>query len=206
MSVIRMIAFLGFVAMFTRPAPVPAQVCVGDCNGDGQVTIDEIILGVNIALGASLIGNCLALDADLNGEATVDEIVSAVSNALRGCPSGCNMSGQWQVTVTQLQPPEPPETSSVELMQDAFAQVQIVGFPAFRATALGSILRVNYCDCALGELLCVQGDLAIEPGCNSFSGVLDYVEFGMQTACVFMDPGQIVDVGRESVEAVREAP
>ena len=25
--------------------------CIGDCNGDGRVTVDEIITAVNIALG-----------------------------------------------------------------------------------------------------------------------------------------------------------
>ena len=28
-----------------------AQTCVGDCNGDGMVAINELITGVNIALG-----------------------------------------------------------------------------------------------------------------------------------------------------------
>ena len=29
-----------------------AQDCVGDCDGDGQVSINELVLGVNIALGS----------------------------------------------------------------------------------------------------------------------------------------------------------
>ena len=33
--------------------PSAAQVCVGDCNGDGTVTINELITGVNIALGSA---------------------------------------------------------------------------------------------------------------------------------------------------------
>src|ERR1051326_4372709 len=35
-----------------------AQSCVGDCNGDGMVSIDELIVGVNIALNALDISKC----------------------------------------------------------------------------------------------------------------------------------------------------
>lgn len=62
-------------------------VCVGDCNGDGSVTVDEIVTMVNAALSGG-IGGCDAGDADGSGSITVDEIVTAVNNALNGCPSG----------------------------------------------------------------------------------------------------------------------
>lgn len=65
--------------------PGPAA-CAGDCNGDGTVTVDEIIRGVNIALGLTAVDDCLAFDADGGGSVTVDEIVTAVNNALSGCP------------------------------------------------------------------------------------------------------------------------
>ena len=32
------------------PTPIP-PLCIGDCNGDGTVTVDELITGVNMALG-----------------------------------------------------------------------------------------------------------------------------------------------------------
>ncbi|HYD50886.1 MAG TPA: hypothetical protein VEB21_21195 [Terriglobales bacterium] len=60
--------------------------CVGDCNGDGEVTVDEIINGVTFALGEGSIATCPALDSDGSGSVTVDEIVTAVNNALDGCP------------------------------------------------------------------------------------------------------------------------
>lgn len=61
--------------------------CVGDCNGDSAVTVDEIITMVNIALGNQAVSNCLAGDGNNDGAITVDEIVTAVTNALNGCPS-----------------------------------------------------------------------------------------------------------------------
>jgi hypothetical protein len=59
--------------------------CVGDCNCDGQVTVDEIITMVNIGLGAVDPARCLTGDANGDGQITVDEIITAVTNALNGC-------------------------------------------------------------------------------------------------------------------------
>ncbi|MFI5396803.1 MAG: hypothetical protein ACHQ9S_14805 [Candidatus Binatia bacterium] len=58
-------------------------VCVGDCDGDGQVSVDEILTIVNIALGNVPLSSCTAGNA--NGKITVDEILTAVNNALNGC-------------------------------------------------------------------------------------------------------------------------
>ncbi|MFI5395271.1 MAG: hypothetical protein ACHQ9S_07025 [Candidatus Binatia bacterium] len=62
--------------------PVP---CVGDCGGDGHVTVDELLLMVNIALGTADLSACKAGDANGDGHITVDEILTAVNNALNGC-------------------------------------------------------------------------------------------------------------------------
>jgi hypothetical protein len=75
----------------TPPSPptptAPRPGCVGDCNGDGEVTVDELIKGVNIALGAPLLSGCLSFDANGDGVVTVDEIVKAVNAALNSCGS-----------------------------------------------------------------------------------------------------------------------
>ena len=63
----------------------PTPICTGDCNTDGQVTIDEILTMVNIALGNAPVSTCDAGDANHDGEITVDEILTAVNNALNGC-------------------------------------------------------------------------------------------------------------------------
>ncbi len=63
---------------------VPA--CAGDCDGGGSVTIDEILLGVNLVIGSATQGACPALDGNGNGVITVDELVRAVGAALDGCP------------------------------------------------------------------------------------------------------------------------
>jgi hypothetical protein len=73
------------------PCPVglcttPLPSCVGDCNGDGTVTVDEILTMVSIALGNADVSTCSAGDANRDGRITVDEILTAVNNALNGCP------------------------------------------------------------------------------------------------------------------------
>ncbi|MBI3783512.1 MAG: hypothetical protein HY270_08930 [Deltaproteobacteria bacterium] len=62
--------------------PLP---CPGDCDGSTEVTVDEIIRLVNIALGAADLETCRAGDLDHSGEITVDEIIMAVNSALNGC-------------------------------------------------------------------------------------------------------------------------
>ncbi len=65
---------------------VAAAKCVGDCHGDGEVTVDELLSMVNIALGSAPVSGCLAGDGNGDGEITIDEILSAVNAALNGCP------------------------------------------------------------------------------------------------------------------------
>jgi hypothetical protein len=49
------------------------------------VTVDEILTGVNIALGTVPLDQCRPLDGNNDGKVTVDEILTAVNNALGGC-------------------------------------------------------------------------------------------------------------------------
>jgi hypothetical protein len=59
--------------------------CVGDCDDNGTVEVEEVIKGVNIALGSALLGTCQASDADGSGTVTINELIIAVNNALNGC-------------------------------------------------------------------------------------------------------------------------
>jgi hypothetical protein len=68
------------------PTPTPGP-CAGDCSGDAQVTVDEILVMVNIALGNSPVSDCNPGDLDRNGQVTVDEVLTAVDRALNGCGS-----------------------------------------------------------------------------------------------------------------------
>jgi len=67
------------------PTPPPVSACAGDCDGDDSVTINEVISGVNIALGGTALSACPAFDTNADGEVTIDELLVAVNNALNGC-------------------------------------------------------------------------------------------------------------------------
>jgi len=71
----------------TSTATVTIRVtapCVGDCDGDGAVTIAELIEGVDIVLGGDL-SRCPAFDCDGTHRATVDCVIRAVGATLNGC-------------------------------------------------------------------------------------------------------------------------
>jgi hypothetical protein len=63
----------------------PLAQCTGDCGDDGQVTIDDLLTMVNVALGNAQVSTCQAGDVNGDGQITVDEILTAVDNALNGC-------------------------------------------------------------------------------------------------------------------------
>jgi len=80
--------------------------CVGDCDASGDVTVDEVITLVNIALGTATVDTCAAGDADASGDVTVDEIVTTVTIALEGCPDVIGPTPTPTLEVT----PEPTAT------------------------------------------------------------------------------------------------
>jgi hypothetical protein len=67
--------------------PTPGR-CFGDCNGDGRVTVDELVLGIDVALALVPLDECDALDDHRNDQITIDEVVLAVASALFGCVAG----------------------------------------------------------------------------------------------------------------------
>jgi hypothetical protein len=70
------------------PASAQPTLCTGDCNNNGFVTVNELLKGVNIALGTLRLSQCSGFDLNRDGTVTVDEILIAVNNALDGCPTG----------------------------------------------------------------------------------------------------------------------
>jgi hypothetical protein len=95
--------------------------CVGDCNGDGMVSINELIQAVGIALGNLPLSACPAVDADGNGTVAVNELVAAVGNALNGCPAA---AGTPTVTPTAGPTPTPTMAGScpVAFSDDSVSQ------------------------------------------------------------------------------------
>ncbi|HSP98160.1 MAG TPA: PQQ-dependent sugar dehydrogenase, partial [Candidatus Dormibacteraeota bacterium] len=52
---------------------------------DGTVAIDELVVGVEIALGSAGVDRCTAVDGDGDGQVAIQELITAVGAALTGC-------------------------------------------------------------------------------------------------------------------------
>jgi len=66
------------------PSPEP-PACAGDCDGDGQVAINELVSAVAIALETQPTASCRAVDRDADGAVSIAELIAAVGAALAGC-------------------------------------------------------------------------------------------------------------------------
>jgi hypothetical protein len=64
----------------------PAADCPGDCTGSGMVQVDELVIGIRIALGEAPLDDCSAMDSNGDHQVTVDDLLRAVGSALSGCP------------------------------------------------------------------------------------------------------------------------
>lgn len=70
-----------------------AQTCVGDCNGDNRVTINELVRGVTIALNQQPVSSCPAFDVNENQVVAINELIAGVNAALRGCGPAVTFRG-----------------------------------------------------------------------------------------------------------------
>ncbi len=91
-------------------------VCPGDCDGDGAVTIDELVRAINYALiaddpkGACVeIRKCSAIDTNLDCIITVPELVAAVNRALQGCMVVCGVGPRQHLEVVEVAPSKAPQ-------------------------------------------------------------------------------------------------
>jgi len=76
--------FVGTTPTPTRtPTATPTPGCPGDCNGNGAVTINELVQLINAGLSSGL--TCPAADSDGSGSIDVTDGVRAVRAALMGC-------------------------------------------------------------------------------------------------------------------------
>ncbi len=66
----------------------PQGPCVGDCDRNGVIVINELIRSVSIALGVTDLGQCALADRDADGQVEIAELIAAVNAALSGCATG----------------------------------------------------------------------------------------------------------------------
>jgi hypothetical protein len=78
-------ACIALSALLSTAAPARAQVCLGDCDRDRHVTVDEIAVGVTYALGQRPERECLAFGGFIEPYVDVVDIITAVNHLLQGC-------------------------------------------------------------------------------------------------------------------------
>jgi len=66
------------------PCESTRLVLAGDCDGDKETEIHELVTGVRIALGLNEIDGCRDMDLDSDGAVKVNELVAASASALTG--------------------------------------------------------------------------------------------------------------------------
>jgi hypothetical protein len=68
------------------PAPTPGVACPGDCDGDGEVFVNEVTMALRILVGEMPLSACPAADADGDGEVFVTDVTRAALSLGHGCP------------------------------------------------------------------------------------------------------------------------
>jgi glucose/arabinose dehydrogenase len=100
------------IAAIAVPRLASAVACNGDCDNNREVTVDELVTGVGIALGSLAVSACASMDVDADGTVTVDELIRAVNFALSGCPAEATATFTESPTETATATPSPSETPS----------------------------------------------------------------------------------------------
>ena len=77
-----------------------SPACSGDCGGDGAVTIDDLVLMVNITLGGADAALCRKGDVNGDAQIAVAEIVGAVNESLTGCSTSPSVRRLAEVTAS----------------------------------------------------------------------------------------------------------
>ncbi|MEO8601844.1 MAG: hypothetical protein ABI629_04640 [bacterium] len=117
-TIISLAAALSLFGLVTT-STAQAQTCVGDCGGVGAVGINDLILGVNIALGLQPTSACPAFQ-NSEGEVDIAQLIKGVGNALNGCQASqptatatATATGTAQATITATGTPIASTTETV---------------------------------------------------------------------------------------------
>jgi DNA-binding beta-propeller fold protein YncE len=78
---------VGLCAALVLGSAAPVAACTGDCDGNGEVAVNELLLGVNIALGSQPMAQCPVFDIGGDAQVAINELLTAVKAALEGCPA-----------------------------------------------------------------------------------------------------------------------
>jgi hypothetical protein len=60
--------------------------CAGDCSDNEIVTVDELVRGIDVALGREPLESCPLVDGNADGVVSISDLVATVDSAVNGCP------------------------------------------------------------------------------------------------------------------------
>lgn len=189
------------LALIAALAPTAGRAqCVGDCDGKGTVTVDELVIMINLALGNGSASDCTAGDTDHNGAITVDEILQAVNNALSGCPiiptstpTQAENTPTFTATATPItSTPTPSETvppgplGTRHLVLGAGSTFTVVGLLGTAPLSLGKFLGQSngqaepaFMDLSAGAVDPATGGRAVDITASSEYFYVDASQFGL---------------------------
>lgn len=117
----RALVCIALAVLLAGPA---SASCVGDCDGDGEVRINELIAAVAIALGQVPLDGCAAVDVNGDGAVSIAELIAA-TNALL---SGCSIEATATSTAPSTPSPSPtPPANSPPLLPSPFVYRGVAG-------------------------------------------------------------------------------
>jgi hypothetical protein len=191
--------------------------CGGDCDGNGAVSIGDLIQAVNISLGRAAIGVCAAGDTDGDGKIAINELVAAVRNGLNGCPATPTPSQMplpsATATTTVTSPPPSTATATATVTATSTASATTTATLTATATATATpTATVDYPDVSgswsegqlgLASSTCLEvfatefaAELARRPPCphqvSSIGPIATVVDCSQQAFVGALDPGGVI--------------
>jgi glucose/arabinose dehydrogenase len=152
-------AALALASAIVAAPQLASAACIGDCNSYTMVTVDELVVGINIAFGASEVSACGPMDDDGNSMVTVDELVRAVNMVLMGCPI--------EPTATPSETVAPSSTPS---------ETPLAPSPTAAATATSTPeQQVAFCDLP-GSVRFLEDGVEVVPGAPTGTPDLTWVQ------------------------------
>ncbi len=161
-------------------AATGSAACPGDCNGDGAVTVNELVLGVNIAFGSAAVTQCASLDASGDGTVTVSELIGAVNSALGGCGGG-SFAGRYSGRVTF----DATHSGLIDLTAERSGQMlgTLMVSDASSRRAVGGVAGLSFVFPVGGVSVALTGSL-LDPNTGGFEATGSFVDGAGQTVPV----------------------
>ena len=198
----RLIAVAAGIALCLGTTGRAVAQCTGDCGSNGEVTVDELIIGVNIALRITGLSTCGGFDVDSNGAVTVNELIVAVNNALHGCVVAATPTATASLTITPTNSTPAVTTTPTPTTLPAVCGDGVVDFAAGETCDDGNTLDGDACPstCRIATCAATSGTLGIDVSFAAPAGV----DLAALTVFVRYPDGVVRIPGRANEISVQE--